>query len=446
MGKRNFMRALAGFGVSLSTIPHLSKDALGDLTDDLEDEVPRLSRLQIQDEEELEDRRSAPQPAAGEQPSEREPVFYTIPRDEWERTEATYDAAARLERRLGRLDPNGKINVSVTDLVNGHHSRKGVRVEYTTLVQRELVRNDGDEGSRTPAGRKLSEHSDANVREVRHGPAVDLQTVRDEVPATVSGTASRQNAELLGHATIQPTEVENIPVVVEEREIVEEAYFNDAYRPLPGGCQMSKGPYWNSFCTLGTPAYDHDSSDYVLTTSGHCIKDDWGEKMYQPYGNGYSIGYPQHYIYEGGTNDAGYIDTDLIDYDDYKQEKISMAIADDNGGTDIYINGVMGYDSIKDNQGDSSWTVHKQGRTTGRDTGYLVSASPGRRLGRYELNQGIDSAGGDSGGPVFKKYGNVAYIIGHHNWGNRSDDDDGPAGNLMAHIENEMNIEVNYVV
>lgn len=333
--------------------------------------------------------------------------------------------------------------MSVTDIVNGQRSRKALRVEYTTVVR--PVKTSDAETSDSDRRSGQGPPDDIEVTERREVPGVGLQKVRDVVPATVSGTAGRDVRDAPGLASMEPTEVEDIPVV-EEVERVEEAYYDHEYRPIPGGCQMRQARWSGGYCTLGTPAYDHSTNDYVMTTSGHCLDGNDGNAMFQPGGWRTSFGYPEDWIFESGRNDAGYVDTSRLDYDSYKQEKIDFRLATDDGGVDEYINGIIAYDSVKGHQGDSSWTVHKQGRTTGRDSGYITSASDGRLLGRFELDQGVDSDGGDSGGPVFKKYGSSVYIIGHHNWGNRSTDDKEPAGNLMEHIEDEMNIEVNYVV
>ena len=106
LGRRNFLEALAGVGVSMETLRHLTKEDLKKLTDDPTDQVPRLSRLEVQEPDRI--------TPSGKRPPEREPVFYTIPRDEWAYTEAVHDAADQVSRLLSEQTRERLYDVVVT--------------------------------------------------------------------------------------------------------------------------------------------------------------------------------------------------------------------------------------------------------------------------------------------------------------------------------------------
>lgn len=72
MGKRRFMKTLAGIGVSGSAIRHMSKETLAKTTGNPEKEVPMLKCLYHLNHEEVKN---------GNKP-ERKAEYFTLPRDE----------------------------------------------------------------------------------------------------------------------------------------------------------------------------------------------------------------------------------------------------------------------------------------------------------------------------------------------------------------------------
>jgi hypothetical protein len=146
--------------------------------------------------------------------------------------------------------------------------------------------------------------------------------------------------------------------------------------------------------------------------------------------------YGNYYI---GFSDKGFVD------DDFDAMSIRLDgdadhyywLADDAAGTyaeKIY--GTLGWDIIKDHEGDTSYHLSLQGRATGRNSGYIETTYSNK-----EFWIDVDSAPGDSGGPHFRedsKY-NYAYIAGVHVKG--SSDNDAGAYHI-GKVEDYLNLSV----
>lgn len=392
-GRRNFVKTLAGIGISGSSLRYLTKDRLLKLTDHPDDEVPVLARLEISD-----DRDPTVRGRPDERPPEREPVYRTVPRDEWVRVEAAHRANQRIAAMLDRLPGAARVYSVVTTRSDTTGDRKAVEVRYPTLTTR---RHDG-------VGATIE-------------PNVALDAVRRHIPDAVDGT--------VGSGRHEET-VEDIPVYLEREELEEQAYYDEEYDPIPGGCQFKRSMYEYGGCTLGTLAFDHDTFRYVMATAGHCIDDSMNDTMYQPGGWGTGFGQPHEVLYDYQTNDAGTIDLR------HTNRAKRYGIAAQGGGTDFDVEGVIPASELKHREGDAGWLVNQQGRTSGRDTGWIEGVSTARTLGYIELS-GVTTSDGDSGGPYFRVEGDGAYIAGIHAWS-------APSGNVMEKIEDYFNIEVNY--
>ena len=79
MGRRRFIENLAGIGVSATTLQYLEQDELSDVTHDPEDEMPYVAALLNSGRED-------------DGSVQREPVYETISREEWERRRAGFSA------------------------------------------------------------------------------------------------------------------------------------------------------------------------------------------------------------------------------------------------------------------------------------------------------------------------------------------------------------------
>jgi hypothetical protein len=397
MGRRRFLDTLGKLGVSAGALSYMSAEALADVTADPSDEVPRLDKLKHTNHEAIK---------RGEESPEKEAVYYTIPRDEWVVVETAHDAAERLEAAFeqqiatavgGTLeDPTSNLKFGVTTVTSGQTRQKAVVVEYRRLTARD--------------GTVVGE------------PHVDFEWVRDRAPETVSGS--------VGSGDKQETR-SDIPVVVRQRTVEQQAYYDGKYRPVPGGCQIEDA-YDDDIGTLCTPSWDDDNGEYVLVTAGHITEGETDHPTHQPYQS-------QYYDYYIGYSDKGYAASDFdaatirlaSDVDYYY-----WMAGSDAGTYSESIYGTLGWDTIKDHEEDTGYHLSLQGRTTGRNSGHIEVTYSDKT---FWID--VDSDGGDSGGTHFRedpKY-NYAYIAGVHAWGSSAND---AGATYIGKVENYLNLDV----
>lgn len=402
MGRRRFLQTLAGLGVSGAGLNYMSKDALADLTDDPESEVPRLGYLEHTNHDEVEAGTAAPN---------REPIYYTISRDKWRVVETAHDASARVHELLKSAYGTSNFRTGVTTVTRGHQRQKAVHVDY-------VVQRDAD-------GNVVSE------------PPVPVDTVRDALPATVTGTAGDGKFE---------TEVQGIPVIVEKRELEQRGtsggaysgfYYDYNYRPVPGGAAY-KNEAEGSICTMGTPAYDNERNAYVMVTAGHCMTSS-GQDIHQP----------------DTYNQVGNSTSEFLDRDDetFDAGVISLSadhtykFASNNGDNEYSITpiyGTLSWTTIKDNEGDSSYSMMYRGAKSGHVDTYIEKADSNENYFWLEN----DSDGGDSGGPMyhvrFSGGDGRAYIGGvvEGSYYSPKDGDIDCSGTYIGKIENRYSLDV----
>lgn len=143
MGRRGFLKTLAGLGVSASTASALTQDAVADVIGDPRREVPRIKAFRHTNHEAVVEEGAKP---------EREPDIYSIPRSMWAQVEAAHDARRQVEKQL-----DGNYPVWVTDDNNGD---KMVVVE---------------------------QYDDGNLR------SADVRALDEQIPASVKGVAGRRS-------------------------------------------------------------------------------------------------------------------------------------------------------------------------------------------------------------------------------------------------------------
>jgi len=353
MNRRNFLSKLSAMGISGATLQYMTKDALAEVTDDPTDEIPRLQSM----------RRKYPDWQERDFPEklEREPVYYTIQRDDWVRVESARDAASRVGKFIDeRIDDPSEIRVGVTTIVDGQHSKKAVKVKVKTE---------------------------------------SVSRVRERLPASINGeVGSGQHKEVR----------ENIPVVVDEdraeklhdcRHNDNNSYYNEDYGHVPGGAQVEA-------CTSGAPAWDYDREEVVMLTAAHCVgagegtdTEYHGETMNQPE-NGSLMGESDKVSHESDN----YEDVATINPELSSEPVPSYKLAGWGGGEDEPIWGIIGWDCIKDMEdGNAPYDqMYKQGETTGRCSGPVDYTNlPDYSNGHQEFNTDAWAEGGDSGGPNF---------------------------------------------
>jgi hypothetical protein len=134
----------------------------------------------------------------------------------------------------------------------------------------------------------------------------------------------------------------------------------------------------------------------------------------------------------------------------YGGTSLQWELADQGGGTktaDIY--GVVSKDRLKNKEGDTDFILGKQGNTTGYEEGHIVEYKEDN-AGVRHIEIDAVSYSGDSGGPYYRRVTNPnlgvdeIYIAAVHaySFGSETCPADGPSGNTMEYIEQQMGITV----
>lgn len=284
MGRRRFLNTMAGLGISSVALQYMTKDALAQLTDNPEKEVPRLLGLVHTNHDRVVNTGAVPK---------REPRYYTISRDRWARTEATHAAAEKVSR-LFASEPYVEVSVSNRD------SELGIEVDYLTVE-----RADGTTNS----------------------PSMSYEKVKEVIPRQVTG-----QVEANGKSFVR----EGIHVSVNRSNTREQVVFDSKYRPVPGGAQLIQPDGVPG--TLGTPATALQDSSQCWVTAGHCINRTAGTPIDQPRDPD-KIGEGRQYT-QKGNGDVGTVVSSGPDN--------AYNIADKDGNYGWQISGVLGRDKLKD--------------------------------------------------------------------------------------------------
>lgn len=375
MGRRRFLKTLSSLGVSAAALNHMTKETLAELTNDPSREVPRLKGTRHTNHEAVVNRA---------EPPELEPVYYTIPRDEFIRIESRYNAARGIRKKIGN-DP--QIHVGVRrqggDLI--------INVSHETIQRRDGTINK---------------------------PRTAFSELNETLPEYVDGNVS------IGERNY---EVENIRVRAVETHSVEDNdnYFDTDYETdVPGGCKAEGS-------TLGHPAYDDDREEFIWTTASHCVGRSSNEAMYQPDDSDSLnyIGVSDKYT-EAGNGDVATLiqnsgEEPYYDYAGYG-----------GGYADWSIHGTRSAEYLKDMAANGE-NVYKQGMKTGRLEGSVLEV---RNDGMFVVID-CDRTGGDSGGPYVdvNQYG-YAYAVGIHS--RPGDTDTESLGTTMEYTNNTFNLSL----
>ena len=384
----------------------MSQESLAEVTSDSTKEVPRLRGLQHTNHEEVMNENAPP---------EREPVYYTIPRDEWAYNEGIQNAAVRTKQQLdarlngcGSSSGSGYVTTVTKEKISDHHKRREVVIKHITL--------EDDK------------------------PDVGVEELKSKAPNTVDGQAKgAKDSEV----------VEDVPVSVETEDFqyqgsCTENYYNSDYDPIPAGAQIDG----HAIGTTGTPAYHSGRGEFVMLTVNHILDDGNDEQnqqdAFQPCAlNTYSNQGP---FLKGKTEPDGLEPNNLCDRNDELRmdaaslsfdTDVSYKFAADSGSyksAEIYE--VLGWDWIVDNPGKSQ---SRQGSRSGVKSGSVACIDPNYKT--YLIEAG--GRDGDSGGPVYREtwyehptsYRSVGAI---HAIG----DDTNGGGVHLSEIESYLNVSV----
>jgi len=383
MSRRRFLQYMASTGVGSAALSELTKEAVARNTDDHSDQVVELFGYQYKDKN----------PPESGQDVDREPVFFSIPRDQWVRTECANAAAQRLEKQF---------------------EKEGYSFGVSSLDDQPCV---------------VAKHINY-VGSQNKGTNKSFDQFESDVPYTVDQSITRHGEEY---------SVENIPVRRRKEKCETQGnYFTSEYRPVPGGCEAGTGADGDAGggWTIGHPARDSDNLDMVLVTASHCIDRTDDKEVYQPSEDEDDlIGKSDAYTQAGNGDVATIKMADDVDnhYD----------IATYGGDTaDWTVVGTVSRSAL-DNMAANNDMAYQQGRRTGRDDGPIVDHFDKNADSGPKVRIACDTDGGDSGGPYFMlDEDDDAWRIGIHAWSSSTEDDE-PAGsgNTFYYAESELDVE-----
>lgn len=385
-GRRGFTKKLAALGIGGGVVANITPEVLAKHTSNPKKEVPRLLGFRRDPEDKknsIKERRAPPKP---------EPVFYTIPYDEWVYREGTINAADYLTRILKGRFNSDTISALVGHTIENGHKRRRIEVTLRTIRDPE-----------TPS--KILQKPPANVEEVK-----------ETIPQTIDGIVQNNQGKEIDR-------VEDIEVAVVEKDEYKEnnnygtnsfhscssvacgsslgPYFNHDYSDVPGGCKITINREHNNtaVCTSATPAWDSSNGRYVLLTAGHCTVDpdydtDMSDAVDRTVNQNGRIGEVEKAIYSYMQSQYDFIwDAGLVKLDNSFGVVNEIACNDGDNDYDFPIVGSLSKDALNDYQ-ENGTNVCSQGRTRGRCGGTIENVNS------TEVNTSIGSDGGDSGGPL----------------------------------------------
>lgn len=397
------MTLLSKLGLSSAAVGSLSKAALAETSGDPRKDVPIVETYKHTNHREI---------TEGRAPPEREIRHTTVPRDRWVMLEGARKARYQVAQRF---EGQPQITVGITYDNPGKNPEPRVVVNLNKIAKRQ------------------GPDPEAQPLEIVERPGITKDTARSRAPGSVVASVGNRGFE---------RETDPIPVTVEENTRVEQAYFDDTYRPVPAGvaCDM----YWgNPNGSVATATYSSDVGDWGWATAGHVVEWDTGTTMDQPdtrigESEGPILG-SQNGMYK---RDAAFVSEDGPPYASY-------GIADDNGGErnfDVF--GSVAEDKLHDLEA-SGDTVHFQGPMTGNQSSTIEQLEGDGSI-TYDTRvvelANISSKNGDSGCTYYwKKNSSEAYIVGVHAWGRDEDNDgfvDTAEGNTMEYVEGTLDLFV----
>lgn len=374
--RRNVLRAVGISGGSYLGIGFSSNRAGAASTPD---KVQRFGGYRHTNHEEVEN---------GEAP-EREPTFYEIPYDDWASIEATRDGASRVGSKF-----------TSPDLSFGLRKDDSSKTGLVVVASWEKTKSaDGT---------------------IINKPDIPYSELSEMLPSTVTGVAKKDDME---------EKMRSIPVTVKKRVLQQEAFYDNKYRPIPSGCAAERGDLTDF--TIGSPAYDWDIGENVLTTASHCVKRQSGTEVYQ-----HSASWTSQVAtsYEYTERDHGDAATCKVDAD------VTYQLAEE-GGYGRSVTGNVSDDKLRD-MAYYGENMTKQGQQTGRTEG-VVEEVDDREYSTRVITSAY-SDGGDSGGPHYRVDQYDDARIGCIHAGKIDNDSDGEVesayGTTAETIEGKFNV------
>jgi len=354
MGRRRFMENLAGLGVSGTTLQYLEQDDLSEVTEDPEEEIPYVAAWKNVGR-------------AEDGTVQREPVYDTIPREEWERRQATFNARKQIGEQL--QDMPGECKLGITDTES------------------------------SPTGFAVTVGVSEKQHEVNQ--EIDQTEVESMLPTELTGKISEVEDEV---------EFEDIPVKLRSETT---ALSGGRYSTGSIENQVPAGVSISTTVTGGTLNAPFHSNEYGdgWATAGHVVIEEGGSGD-----NRVDLRRNSNYIYIGDSRDEHRPENsfDNLDYAFVEaldsKEPSEWIVSPDGSSEEYSIGGIVTDEALSNNVGNEDYEVLGQGSSSGRLSGYIdnIDGWPGIE----SVKTTFDTSNGDSGGPIFHLDGDTAYIAG----------------------------------
>lgn len=416
MGRRGYLKYLSSIGVATAGMSSLTKSTLAKPVDNPEKEIPIIAAYVPTDAETSKNDSGA---------REAKELIKSTRKDRWFNTQAAEKAADRLQNTLEEEFGSKHISVSIRGAPSDDgHTKKIVakRLTNTTITRSE---------------------ENGQVEKTHHEPNFSLDELKETLPSQMSAEVSRKsNVE----------KIRDIPVIGEADTETPVNYYDEKYRPVPGGCRIHVYNSYDADYTLGTAgelAYSEDRNREEMITAGHMFylydKDKTYEHAQQPgknYGYGDNrIGERADYKYEReNDSSSGKVLFDAGTFSEDSSVEFTYSLAESNNE----FSGYYSWDYIANDMcGNTSETVIQQGTETGRTTGYVKDTDASRDFVTTTAN--VENS--DSGGPIFTSDTNqsigVAITSLGADYDNNSNSYRNCKGNAVESIFCELNLQIN---
>ncbi len=346
MGRRRFMENLAGIGVSATTLNYLEQDELADITHDPEEEVPYVERIEIVNKE----------PG---QPPEKEPVYNTINREEWERRSAAIN----------------------------------IRDDLYEWAQNEL---EGDIS--TSFGKLQHSPTDFGVQlYVPKNSSLPVEKLEQILPTETN-------------ARVQGKTYEDIPISINEAVSTPQCdYQKRDSDTIPRGDMLRSDI--GEFTAMGT--FHSDEYGDGLATAGHVMEEGMMIAKNEPNDQNPWIGNARDVVDDTTDDNIKYRDCGFIEVEN-GYSVMDAITGSDNSYIEFTIEGYHTDESLNAHAGEETLEANYQGRSTCRHQGYIEEVSQNEEVVLVGLDE--ETQDGDSGGPYFDDATTTeAYMIGSHN-------------------------------
>jgi len=369
VNRRSFVKTLSAMGVSATTLRYLTQDTLAQVTHDPKEEIPYVARLRNVSRKE------------GELP-EREPIYETIEREEWERRHTAIDVRDRVGKKVMKLDDTGLIDVVYTGMKESP-TDFGVKVVYRRW----------------------------NTQNETRTPDVPIEKLRKELPDKAAGEAAkgehRARREGIPVKIIEETrdekEDQNGNKTGGETSGIPDCLPWDALDVVPGGSPYTADGDGGTLCAAYFDPDPNNSNMLGWITAGHVVEGTSGRAY-------------QETKKIGEVNNGTVVDESMgIDYAHLvRRTDLSTHIADENDlSEDLPVVGILTNETLENLVDLDNSTLYTQGGATCRSEGSVAAMNYQSNEVWLNLN-GLDEhvEGGDSGGPIFFKSGDEAYVAG----------------------------------